>query len=180
MRPQYAAECEANMKKIITVTFNPSIDVTLFLKDINKDKANRVENEEKEVGGKGINVSRVLNGFGIENKAFGLAGEANYADFYQMLGKLKENSSFEKISGTVRENITIRSPKDCIKINRKGPDFEKISFDKMCEAAFKEAEEGCIVVIAGSVPNGFCDDNMLEFCNKLKENSHIYSLTQSY
>ena len=48
-------------KMIYTITFNPAIDYVITVDDFKAGLINRVASEEKFAGGKGINVSRVLN-----------------------------------------------------------------------------------------------------------------------
>ena len=55
---------------IITVTMNPAIDKTVEIEAFVHGGLNRITNITVDAGGKGINVSRVLNNLGIENKAY--------------------------------------------------------------------------------------------------------------
>lgn len=45
---------------ILTVTLNPSIDISYPLEVLALDRVNRVEAVQKTAGGKGLNVTRVL------------------------------------------------------------------------------------------------------------------------
>jgi len=56
---------------IYTITFNPSIDYIVEVDDFQLGKVNRTANEYILTGGKGINVSIVLNNLGIESQALG-------------------------------------------------------------------------------------------------------------
>ena len=56
---------------IYTVTFNPSLDYILSVKDFQMGRTNRTRQEQLLPGGKGINVSTVLTNLGIENTALG-------------------------------------------------------------------------------------------------------------
>lgn len=56
---------------IYTVTFNPSLDYIVSMKDFRLGKTNRTCAELILPGGKGINVSTVLQNLGIENTALG-------------------------------------------------------------------------------------------------------------
>ena len=47
---------------IYTVTFNPAIDYIVYMKELEKGSINRSERETAFFGGKGINVSFILNG----------------------------------------------------------------------------------------------------------------------
>ena len=49
---------------IYTVTLNPSIDYVIELDSLNHGSVNRVNEENIYPGGKGINVSNILNELG--------------------------------------------------------------------------------------------------------------------
>ena len=60
---------------IYTVTFNPSLDYVVDVKTFKTGQVNRTEQEKMFPGGKGINVSIVLNHLGLKSTAWGfLAG----------------------------------------------------------------------------------------------------------
>ena len=54
---------------IYTVTLNPSIDYIVHLPAIELGEVNRIQQDFKLPGGKGINVSRILNELEVENTA---------------------------------------------------------------------------------------------------------------
>ena len=56
---------------IYTVTFNPSLDYIVSIDDFQLGKTNRTIKELMLPGGKGLNVSTVLQNLGIENTALG-------------------------------------------------------------------------------------------------------------
>lgn len=62
------------MKKILTVTLNPAIDVRYNVENMRIGEVNRTINIEKNAGGKGINVSRVVNQLGGNVLATGIIG----------------------------------------------------------------------------------------------------------
>ncbi|MER1955145.1 MAG: PfkB family carbohydrate kinase, partial [Desemzia incerta] len=59
---------------IYTVTLNPSIDYIVQLPTVQLGELNRMTGDIKLPGGKGINVSRVLNNIGQESTALGFIG----------------------------------------------------------------------------------------------------------
>ena len=63
------------LQLIYTVTFNPSLDYIVGVKDFKLGETNRTSYEQMLAGGKGINVSYVLKNLGFESTAIGfLAG----------------------------------------------------------------------------------------------------------
>ena len=59
---------------IVTITMNPSIDISYPLETFKLDTVNRVTNVKKTAGGKGLNVTRVLKQLGDDVTASGLLG----------------------------------------------------------------------------------------------------------
>ena len=56
---------------IYTVTFNPSLDYIVTVNDFRLGETNRTASEQMLPGGKGINVSTVLENLGFDNTALG-------------------------------------------------------------------------------------------------------------
>lgn len=46
---------------ILTLTLNPSVDISYPLDELHIDTVNRIQNVSKTAGGKGLNVTRVLS-----------------------------------------------------------------------------------------------------------------------
>ena len=59
---------------IYTVTLNPSIDFIVRIDKVEIGEVNRMDSDDKFAGGKGINVSRILQRLGIDNTATGFIG----------------------------------------------------------------------------------------------------------
>ena len=77
---------------IYTVTFNPALDYVVFLDDLKLGDVNRSTRESIFYGGKGINVSTILNTLGLETTALGFiagfTGKAidwHHREFIQIL-----------------------------------------------------------------------------------------------
>lgn len=68
---------------IYTITLNPSIDFIVEVDDFQIGHLNRIDRESKFPGGKGINVSRVLNTIDVPSKALGFL-EASQEDSFKI------------------------------------------------------------------------------------------------
>ncbi|MFE7797185.1 1-phosphofructokinase family hexose kinase [Nocardia sp. NPDC057440] len=61
---------------ILTVTMNPAYDMTYRVERFERGQAHRVRSVEQRIGGKGINVTRVLNQLGKYSRATGFSDHA--------------------------------------------------------------------------------------------------------
>lgn len=59
---------------IYTVTVNPALDYVLQLPEVKDGETNRSSDTQFLAGGKGINVSQILNQLGVDNTAWGFVG----------------------------------------------------------------------------------------------------------
>ncbi len=107
--------------KIITVTLNPALDVTLWLNALDFVEPNETAREVLYAGGKGVNISRVLASLGVRAKALGICGSDNAGRFISLLDGDGVTHDFVHTDGAVRENLTVNIPDGrFLKINRKG------------------------------------------------------------
>lgn len=141
---------------IYTITLNPSLDHVVEINEFKEGTINRIQKETYYPGGKGINVSIVLQRLGIRSKALGLVGGFVGKQLDQLLQEENIQTDFTWIHDTCRINTKIESIQET-QINGKGPSLtrqEIASFMKRCE----QIEEGSIVILSGSIPSSLPKD----------------------
>ena len=85
---------------ILTVTLNPSVDISYPLETLKIDTVNRVKDVSKTAGGKGLNVTRVLYESGDKVTATGFLG-GKIGEFIESeLEQSPVSPAFYKISRT--------------------------------------------------------------------------------
>ncbi|MFU2204819.1 tagatose-6-phosphate kinase [Streptococcus hyovaginalis] len=142
---------------ILTVTLNPSIDISYQLEDLAIDTVNRVIDVRKTPGGKGLNVARVLNDLGESVSASGCIG-GELGDF--ILHHLPETieKRFFKIAGDTRNCIAILHDGKQTEILEQGPLVDPDEADGFVNH-FKYILDGVdVVTMSGSLPAGMPDD----------------------
>ena len=150
---------------IYTFTLNPSIDYLLELDSLKIGYVNRSKNEYIKVGGKGINVSMVLNKLGTDSVACGFIAGSIGNIIETELKSLNINSYFIKVKGNSRINVKVMA--DCeTAINGKGCEATLSDIDKLCHNINSNIDD--YIVLTGSVCNGL-DDNVYSYImGKLK------------
>ncbi len=137
---------------IYTVTFNPSIDYIVTVKDFKLGLVNRTSEELMFPGGKGINVSMVLSNLGFENTALGFLAGFTGENVQKMLESNGVNADFIQVKeGTTRINVKIRAREES-EINGMGPAIQKENIDELY-AKLDKLQDGDILVLAGSIPS---------------------------
>lgn len=92
---------------ITTLTFNPSIDRTYTVSDINIGQVQRVISVNSTAGGKGLNVTKVCKILGEDPLAMGFIGGFNGEYIKNELEKLEIKSKFTPISQETRNCLNI-------------------------------------------------------------------------
>ena len=143
---------------IYTVTLTPSIDYVVNMEQLVEGMVNRVSTEHFYAGGKGINVSQILNQHGISNRALGFISgfTGNFIE-----GSLKEkgiDTDFIRLSeGYSRINMKIKTTTDETEINGMGPHIPKTEIDKLYRQLDLLTADDTLV-LAGSIPATLPDD----------------------
>ena len=122
---------------IITITCNPAIDKTI------KDN-----NTIFDIGGKGINVSKVLKSLGVDSICTGFIGKDNKNIIYDKLDDLDIEHHFIEIEGAIRTNTKRIINNELIEENEKGPTPIKEDINNLINYLKQFKNE--IVVISGS------------------------------
>lgn len=136
---------------IYTITFNPALDYIVRVQDFKLGQVNRTSYEEVYAGGKGINVSIMLNNLDVENVALGYIAGFTGAEIENKIKAFGCNTDFIKLNnGMSRINVKLKSNEES-EINGQGPSIS----DQDLEELYRKLEllrEGDILVLAGSIP----------------------------
>ena len=142
---------------IYTVTFNPALDYVVFLDDLKLGDVNRSTRESIFYGGKGINVSTILNTLGLETTALGfIAGFTGKAIEDGLASQGIHTDFIHLPEGNSRINVKVKHG-DETEINGQGP----VITDEAINGLFAKLDtltKEDILVLAGSIPNTLPED----------------------
>lgn len=140
---------------IYTVTLNPALDKTVLIDNFSVNDVNRIRSIRTDPGGKGINVSKVIQSLGGESTAIGiLAGNTGrfIADKLHSMGIC---CSFSFVPGETRTNMKIIDYElhTNTDINEPGPFVEESQLDSMLAELLEKLKPDDIVILSGSIPS---------------------------
>ncbi|WP_019321925.1 1-phosphofructokinase [Streptococcus mutans] len=136
---------------IYTVTLNPSIDFIVRIDSVKIGSVNRMDSDDKFVGGKGINVSRILKRLGQDNTATGFIG--GFTGRFVEEGLIAEGikTNFVHVNQDTRINVKIKADQET-EINGTGPVITKEQVLAL-ENILQQLSQDDTVVFAGSAPS---------------------------
>lgn len=157
---------------ILSVTMNPSIDISYQLDQFHIDEVNRALYVNKTAGGKGLNVARVLKCSGNNVNATGLIGGYNGQYIQKQLDKDGIEHNFSYIESESRNCIAILHEGKQTEILESGPIISENEQLKFISHFPTLAEKSSLITISGSLPRGISDDfyaKLIAIANKLNK-----------
>jgi 1-phosphofructokinase len=156
---------------IYTITFNPALDYIVRVDEFKLGQVNRTSYEEVYAGGKGINVSIVLNNLNVENIALGYIAGFTGEEIENKVKSMGCKTDFIKLNnGMSRINVKLKSNEES-EINGQGPDITDSDLYKLYEK-LDLLKEGDILVLAGSIPKTL-PENIYEIIMERLENRRV-------
>lgn len=153
---------------IYTVTFNPALDYVLNVDALELGATNRSFDEALSFGGKGINVSVVLNELGLPNTALGFVSGFTGDELESRLVKRGINCDFIRLdNGFTRINIKLKGETET-EINANGPQIPEGKLILLLEK-LENLAPGDTVVLAGSIPNSLPSNIYETILERLKD-----------
>ncbi|MBT2215994.1 1-phosphofructokinase [Virgibacillus dakarensis] len=150
---------------ILTITLNPSVDISYKLDHFSIDNVNRVRDVSKTAGGKGLNVTRVLKQLGEEAAATGFLG-GSLGDFIRSeLSDLGIHDYFIGIKEETRNCIAVIHEGKQTEILEAGPTVTENEAVEFLDRLAEYVKKVDLVTISGSLPKGLADN----FYNKIME-----------
>ena len=153
---------------IYTVTFNPAIDYVVKVPGLKLGSVNRTETDDVQLGGKGINVSVILNNLGVKNIALGFVAGFTGEKIKNALEKEGVKTDFIELNkGLTRINVKIKADEET-EINGTGPDIPQSAVDELFEK-LSALKNGDILILAGSIPKSMPDDIYEKIMERLSD-----------
>lgn len=153
---------------IYTITFNPALDYIVKMDEFNLGHVNRSNNEFVYAGGKGINVSIVLNNLEVKSKALGFIAGFTGDEIERRVRDFGCDTDFIKLKeGMSRINVKIKADVES-EINGGGPDISAEALEELY-GKLDTLTSGDILVLAGSIPKTMPTDVYERIMERLQE-----------
>ena len=137
---------------IYTLTLSPSIDYYVLLENLYKGKVNRSKTEYVRVGGKGINVSKILKELDIDSIPVIFTAGFTKDKIIEDLNNSKLSYHEISVGGMNRINVKIAAQEET-SINTNGLYINNEKILELLEY-LKNLQDGDYLVLSGSIPNG--------------------------
>ncbi|MCX7706508.1 MAG: 1-phosphofructokinase family hexose kinase [Anaerolineae bacterium] len=166
---------------IYTVTLNPSLDRTLSIPRLQTGALHRARAVGRDLGGKGINVSRALRSLGIESTVIGFTGGPAGEALRGGLMAAGFRCEFIAVDGETRQNITLLEEETgaCTKINEPGPQVGPEGLAALGALIAAEAKRGDLWAFCGSLPPGAPPDLYARLIVQVQERGGLAFLDTS-
>ncbi|MBA1303424.1 1-phosphofructokinase [Stutzerimonas stutzeri] len=143
------------MARVLTVTLNPALDLTVQLPALRLGEVNRSDNLQVHAAGKGLNVAQVVADLGHQLTVTGFLGEANAQPFEQLFAARGFADEFVRVAGETRSNIKLAEADGRITdINGPGLEVGAAQREELLARLERLVPGHELVVVAGSLPRG--------------------------
>ncbi|TCV55925.1 1-phosphofructokinase [Pseudomonas fluorescens] len=143
------------MAKILTLTLNPALDLTVELARLEPGQVNRSDDMHTHAAGKGVNVAQVLADLGHTLTVSGFLGEDNAQVFETLFAQRGFVDAFIRVPGETRSNIKLAEQDGRITdLNGPGPVVDAAAQQALLARLEQIAPGHDVVVVAGSLPRG--------------------------
>ncbi|KAF1070613.1 MAG: Tagatose-6-phosphate kinase [Pseudomonas citronellolis] len=143
------------MARILTLTLNPALDLTVRLPVLRPGAVNRSEALTTQAAGKGLNVAQVLADLGHQLSVSGFLGADNAAPFEALFQRRGFADGFIRVPGETRSNLKLAEANGSVTdINGPGMLVDARAQEALLERVDQLAPGHDLVIVAGSLPRG--------------------------
>lgn len=168
------------MARILTITLNPALDLTVQLSALRLGEVNRSESLQVHAAGKGLNVAQVLGDLGHQLTVTGFLGEGNPEAFEQLFAARGFADEFVRVSGDTRSNMKLAEAGGQVTdINGPGLQVSDAQREQLLARVERLAPHHELVVVAGSLPRGVDVQWFVELLQRLKHSGVRVALDTS-
>jgi 1-phosphofructokinase len=157
------------MARILTLTLNPALDLTVQMSRMEPGQVNRSDAMHTHAAGKGVNVAQVLADLGHQLTVSGFLGEDNLQAFETLFAKRGFVDAFIRVPGETRSNLKLAEADGRITdINGPGPLVSEVAQQALLDRLDQIAPGHDAVVVAGSLSQGISPEWLQALIVRLK------------
>jgi len=168
-----------NFNKVVTLSLNPALDVTLSVDGLVPEKINTVLKRETDAAGKTVNIAKAFHSFGVRANLITFAGKENAESYFNRLLAEAPGFEYEAIltDGAIRENLHIILPDESlVTVRQNGFTVSDKEILCLCARLSRYFAPDTLFVISGRFPDGFTKDAFRSLCDFIKENGGLIAL----
>lgn len=156
---------------IATVTMNPAVDYTVQLEEpLQFNAVNRTENEQITAGGKGINVSLILQQLEIPTTVYGYLSGTTGTMISERIQRTQILMDFITLPNQMnRINVKFKQHNQVTELNGRGLSVSEADTKVLLEKLSKYGS-GDYIVLAGSIPAGAAATHYADVMAALADN----------
>jgi 6-phosphofructokinase 2 len=140
---------------VLTLTINPAIDRTITVDRLVFEDRGYILDQTEAAGGRGINASQVIHGFGGKTLALLTSGGENGARMEKSLARMGFPYQVVRVRQESRINFTISDRQGLTaKLNEFGAALEAHEIGEIREAVYKHLKKAHWLMVCGSLPPG--------------------------
>ncbi len=157
---------------IVTLTVHPAIDLGYRAKSITPGPVHHAVDSNARAGGKGINVSRMLNLLGHDTLALAPIGGITGQWFHDLLSAEEFRHQVIKTDSETRINIVLASTANGreIKVNTDSSPLTEKDIANLDSALLYSMQDAGYVCFCGSLPPGAKENLYADFIQKCRRN----------
>lgn len=153
---------------IYTITFNPSLDYLMQVDHFTVGEVNKTRSDDMQAGGKGLNVSRILNELGVQSVAITFLAGFVGQEIERQMNKTDVDCHYIYLKeGNSRINVKIQEKKET-QINAAGPKIDAEAMEEFWDI-LEEVQAGDMVILAGSIPQSVSRNIYKDITRKMIE-----------
>ena len=157
---------------ILTVTFNPALDVSGLVENLVPNEKSYVFDEVHTPGGNGINSGRIAHRLGSEVTLTGFLGGSNGKEIQELLKVENLTTSFVPIKGKTRMNLTVsnKNTHTQTRLSFPGPEISKKEISLLIKK-INTLSRSDLLILGGSLPPGLeisCVKKLIQTAKKKK------------
>lgn len=156
---------------ITTVTLNPAIDKTLTIDKVKPGAVNRIDAVREDMGGKGINISKLLHRLDIATFTTGFLGSVNSRQTHALMDVAGFGYDFVEIDAKTRVNTKLVELELGITTDLNEPGFvvSDESYKELKARIVELGKKSSFMVFSGSIPKGIGNNSYKELIDLVKE-----------